>query len=130
VQPAIFDLKAGTDTEGNEYDARIYQGDTYDALDVITLPDLSSRGRPSTLSGATVSAEIRDASQVQLGEFDIEIVDADLRQVRPTMSATDTAALPITSSALRAYWDLQVVWGGYTDTFLRGAVVVTRQETQ
>jgi hypothetical protein len=130
VQPAVFDLKAGTDTEGNEYDARIYQGDTYDALDVITLPDLSSRGRPSTLSGATVRAEIRDASQVELGEFDIEIVDADLRQVRPTMSATDTAALPITSSATRAYWDLQVVWGGFTDTFLRGAVTVTRQETQ
>jgi hypothetical protein len=130
VQPATFDLKKGTDAEGTEYDARIYQGDTYDSLEVITLPDLSSRGRPDTLTGATVSAEIRDDSQTLLGEFDIEVVDADLRQVKPTMDETTTAALPITSLASKAYWDLQVTWGGYTDTFLRGRVDITRQETQ
>jgi hypothetical protein len=130
VQPATFDLKKGTDAEGTEYDARIYQGDTYDSLEVITLPDLSSRGRPDTLTGATVSAAITNESQEVLGEFDIDVVDADLRQVKPTMTAAATAELPITSLASKAYWDLQVTWGGYTDTFLRGRVDITRQETQ
>jgi hypothetical protein len=130
VQPGILDLKPGTDIDGNEYDFRIYQGDTYDPIDFIRLPDLSSRGRPSTLSGATVSAWITDASQTSLAEFDIEIVDADERTVKPTMTATDTATLPTTSPTQRAYWDLQVVWGGFTDTLIRGAVVITRQETQ
>lgn len=129
MQPGIFNLKRGADSAGNAYDARIYQGDTYDAIGSITVSDLSSRGRPTTLAGATVTAQVRNASQELLGAFSIQILDASERTLKPTMTAVTTASLPVTGVGAYHYWDLQVVWGGYTDTILRGQVQVTRQET-
>lgn len=126
MQPGTFDLKRGVDSGGNEYDARIYQGDTYDAINVITIPNLASRGRPSTLEDATVSAQVRSAGQELLGVFSVEVIDEEERQIKLTMTPAATRGLPITRGA---FWDLQVVWGGYTDTILRGKVEITRHET-
>lgn len=117
----------------------IYKGDTWDPLSLIALPDLSSRGRPATLSGATVRAQTRGENDVVLQAFDVTIVNAALRQIKLTMTPTKTAALPITSSSAgssagvfleKVFWDLEVAWGSYTDTILRGRVMVLRDETR
>lgn len=110
-------------------DQAVYKGDSYRAIEAITLPDLSPFDGPEDLVGATVSAQIRDEAENLLGAFDVEILDAAERRVRPTMPSSVTTDLPATSGSVKAYWDLQVEKDGWVGTPLRGKVKIFRQET-
>lgn len=107
---------------------KMYQGDTYYGP-LITLPDLTSFDGPANLSGATVTAQVRDADDTLLGTFTVITVDATARQVRPTMAPVGTAALPVTSEQYKGYWDLQVSASGWVGTPLRGEVEILQEIT-
>lgn len=111
----------------------IYQGDPYGAHNapLFTLPDLSSIGGPSSFVGsANVTAQIKDASGTLVGTFTVVEVDAAARQVRPTMNAAQTAALPITTVASPLFWDIQINDTGGPWTILKGKVKVLGQVTR
>lgn len=113
-------------------DQSIYQGDPYGAHNapLITLPDLSPVGGPSSLVGSpNVTAQIKDASGNLVGTFTVVEVDAAARQVRPTMTGSETAALPITTVSSPLFWDLQVNDSGGPWTILKGKVKVLGQVT-
>lgn len=111
-------------------DRAIYQGDTYVKIAQITLPDLTEFDGPADLSSATVTAQVRNEAQELLGNFDVEIINAATRKIRPTMSPEVSAGLPLTDATTSAYWDLQVSEGEWVGTILRGSVSIVRQETQ
>lgn len=112
----------------------IYQGDSFGDGWLIALPDLTSRGGPATLTGATVRAQIRekvDPASTVFADFTVDTVDATLRQVRPKLTPDQTAAIP-----KKGYWDLQVetrdasgavLWRG---TVLRGPVSLFKDITR
>jgi hypothetical protein len=111
-----------------EYNISVYQGDTFSDIAMITVPDLTSHGGPADLSNAEVTAQIRSKpeSPVVLAEFDIEVLDAALRQIRPTIPAAQTAAI----TAKKGFWDLQVTEGDWSRTILKGEVTFDKQVTR
>lgn len=108
------------------YDISIYRGDSYYGP-LITLPNFSGFGGPSSLTTATVTAQIRADEEAtdSLVVFDVAIVDATARQVRLTLDAEDTL---IANS--KGFWDLQVTEGSWNGTPLKGLVTVLGQVTR
>lgn len=112
-------------------DIEIMQGDTFDDIAVIELPDLSSRGGPSDLTGCTVRAQVRKdqkPTSTLYAEFDVEIIDEVARTIHPTMVPEESALIPRSG-----YWDLQVEdpsqsppWIG---TVLRGRATLITEVT-
>lgn len=109
------------------YDISVYQGDTFSDIAMITIPNLTSYLGPADLSGATVSAQLRLRfdSEEPLAEFDIEVLDAVERQIRPTIAAEATKSI----TARKGVWDLQVAQGDWEKTILKGVVRFTREVT-
>lgn len=102
------------------YNIRLRKGDTYYGP-LITLPDLSTFGGPSTLDEATVTAELRyrEESTTPVQTFNVEIVDAAARKLRPRMAANKTGTL-----VADGFWRLRVVTDEWAGTPLRGKVLV------
>lgn len=116
-----------------EYNISIYQGDTFSSIAMITIPNLTSEGGPADLSGVdvSVSAQIRSKPDCEdtLAEFDIEILDAVERKIKPTISAEETSGI----TAKRGFWDLQVTKEGspvWRHTILKGKVTFAKEVTR
>ena len=109
------------------YNIKVYKGDTYFGP-LISLPDLSPFGGPQDLTEATVTAQIkaRATSAEAAVSFGVEIVDDLERQLRLTLSPTQTDALAIK----RGVWDLHVIDGEWVGTPLRGDVEITEGVTE
>lgn len=109
------------------YDIEIYIGDTYYGP-LITLPDLSPFGGPSTLATSVLAAQIRQKGKGidPLATFDVELVDAATRKVRLKLDPSDTAGL----TARNGVWDLQITEGSWVGTPLAGNVTFYREVTR
>lgn len=110
------------------YNITLYTGDTYFGP-LITIPDYSGRGGPSTLdSSVEVKAEVRRPKPpyALLFALDPEIVDAAERKVRLMLSAEVSSAIEVKS----AIWDLQVRQGEWVKTPLAGIVTVSKEVTK
>ena len=101
------------------YDLLMYQGDSFSVeLDF-----------PFDVSAYTFRAELRmlPASPTKVGEFTISRVTGFPAKLVLSLTAIQTATLPD-----RCYWDIQATLASdptYEKTYMRGAVVVTRQVT-
>lgn len=109
------------------YDIDIYIGDTYYGP-LITLPDLSGFGGPSSLAASVLSAQIRKkvSSAEPLVAFDVEKVNAGARQIRLKLDPADTATL----TAREGVWDLQITEGAWVGTPLSGSVTFHKEVTR
>lgn len=111
------------------FDLQIFQGDSFGGGWTVVLPDLTPLGGPADLTTAAVSAQIRakqDPNSDLYATFDVEVLDAVARQVRPKLAPEQTASIP----KKKGYWDLQVEYGGWVGTVLRGSVEVVPEVTR
>ena len=103
------------------YDIVMYQGDTYSVI--LDFPDTMD------FSVLTFKAQIRTypGSPTLWATFTVEVYDANLKKLKLTLPAANTANLPV-----RCFWDLQAI--SSTDssvtTYLRGQVFTNPQVTQ
>lgn len=110
------------------YNIQLYVGDTYFGP-LVTLPDYSGRGGPSTLdSSVEVTAQVRRPKPpyALLFSLEPEIIDPVERKVRLMLSAEVSSAIEVKS----AIWDLQVRQGDWVRTPLAGTVTMTKEVTK
>lgn len=116
-------MKPGT------HNIEIMQGDSFDEM-YVRFDSLAPRGGPANLvGGKVVRAQVRksqDPNSELYATFDVQIVDAANRRVRPKLTPVQTAAL-----TRDGYWDLQVEdpATGWIGTILKGKATVIKEVT-
>ena len=108
-----------------DQDLTITRGDTETIVVTLTSDD---NGTPINITGRTYRAQIRqsqDATTIK-ASFTCAITNAAAGQVTCTLSATDSATLPVGI----AYWDFEENASGVVTTILSGNVTVVADVTR
>ena len=113
-------------------DIMVYRGSTFGQCWEMDLADMSGETPPGPAnlneSGVELEGHVRarpDATGDPIAVFDIQIVNAAARTIRPILTAEESAKI-----TRNAYYDLEIRQGDYNETLLYGRVLLGKDTTR